>query len=44
MGSAPALAEHLSRKPGLLDAVLSQDFFTTCAGPGPSACRARERP
>ncbi|MDJ0608998.1 MAG: bifunctional [glutamine synthetase] adenylyltransferase/[glutamine synthetase]-adenylyl-L-tyrosine phosphorylase [Kiloniellales bacterium] len=27
MGSAPALAEHLSRKPSLLDAVLSQDFF-----------------
>ncbi len=27
MGSAPALAEHLSRKSSLLDAVLSQDFF-----------------
>ncbi len=27
MGSAPLLAEHLSRRPGLLDAVLSGDFF-----------------
>jgi glutamate-ammonia-ligase adenylyltransferase len=27
MGSAPALSEHLSRKPGLMDAVLSGDFF-----------------
>jgi len=27
MGGAPALAEHLSRRPGLLDAVLAPDFF-----------------
>ncbi len=27
MGSAPALAEQLSRRPGLLDAVLSPDFL-----------------
>jgi len=27
MGGAPALAGHLSRNPGLLDAVLSPDFF-----------------
>ncbi len=27
MGTAPALADHLSRNPGLLDAVLSGDFF-----------------
>jgi glutamate-ammonia-ligase adenylyltransferase len=27
MGGAPALAEHLSRRPGLLDAVLEPDFF-----------------
>ena len=27
MGAAPALAEHLSRNPGQLDAVLSRDFF-----------------
>lgn len=27
MGGAPALAAHLSRNPGLLDAVLSPDFF-----------------
>ena len=27
MGGAPALATHLSRNPGLLDAVLSPDFF-----------------
>ncbi|MGF1611700.1 MAG: bifunctional [glutamine synthetase] adenylyltransferase/[glutamine synthetase]-adenylyl-L-tyrosine phosphorylase, partial [Kiloniellales bacterium] len=27
MGGAPALAEHLSRNPGLLEAVLSSDFF-----------------
>jgi glutamate-ammonia-ligase adenylyltransferase len=28
MGAAPALADHLSRNPGLLDAVLSADFQT----------------
>ena len=28
MGTAPALADHLSRNPGLLDAVLSADFFS----------------
>jgi glutamate-ammonia-ligase adenylyltransferase len=28
MGTAPALADHLSRNPGLLDAVLSADFHT----------------
>jgi glutamate-ammonia-ligase adenylyltransferase len=27
MGGAPALAAHLSRRPGLLDAVLEPDFF-----------------
>ena len=27
MGGAPALAEHLSRNPGLLDSVLTPDFF-----------------
>jgi [glutamine synthetase] adenylyltransferase / [glutamine synthetase]-adenylyl-L-tyrosine phosphorylase len=27
MGSAPRLAEHLSRNPGILDSVLQQDFF-----------------
>ncbi len=27
MGSAPRLAEHLSQKPGLFDAVLEPDFF-----------------
>jgi glutamate-ammonia-ligase adenylyltransferase len=27
MGSAPAMAEHLSRNSGLLDAVLTHDFF-----------------
>ena len=27
MGGAPALADHLSRRPGLLDAVISLDFF-----------------
>jgi glutamate-ammonia-ligase adenylyltransferase len=27
MGGAPALAEHLSRRPGLLDAVLAPGFF-----------------
>ena len=33
MGSAPRLAEYLSRKPGLFDAVLASDFF---APPPPS--------
>ena len=33
MGSAPALAEHLSRRPGQLDAVLSPDFFQPLLGP-----------
>ncbi len=28
MGSAPALADRLSQSPGLLDAVLSEDFFS----------------
>jgi [glutamine synthetase] adenylyltransferase / [glutamine synthetase]-adenylyl-L-tyrosine phosphorylase len=32
MGSAPTLAEHLSRSPALLDAVISADFY----GPLPS--------
>jgi len=27
MGTAPALAQHLSRRPGLLDAVLTRGFF-----------------
>ena len=27
LGTAPALADHLSRNPGLLDAVLTPDFF-----------------
>ena len=37
MGSAPRLAEHLSRKPGLFDAVLGRDFFA----PLPTAERLR---
>jgi glutamate-ammonia-ligase adenylyltransferase len=32
MGAAPALAEHLSRNPGQLDAVLSPDFFAKVPG------------
>jgi glutamate-ammonia-ligase adenylyltransferase len=38
MGGAPALAEHLSRRPGLLDAVLAPDFFD----PVPSKTRLAE--
>ena len=34
MGSAPALAEALSRRPGLLDAVLSPDFLEPLPGAG----------
>ena len=37
MGSAPALADHLSRNPGLMDAVLSPAFF----GPSPSKSELR---
>ena len=37
MGSAPALADHLSRNAGLLDSVLSQGFF----GPRPSKSELR---
>ena len=37
MGSAPALADHLSRNPGLLDNVLSPDFY----GPSPGKSKLR---
>jgi glutamate-ammonia-ligase adenylyltransferase len=39
MGTAPALADHLSRNPGLLDAVLAPDFF---APPPSRAAMAEE--
>ncbi|MBT3989738.1 MAG: bifunctional [glutamine synthetase] adenylyltransferase/[glutamine synthetase]-adenylyl-L-tyrosine phosphorylase [Rhodospirillaceae bacterium] len=32
MGSAPRLAEHLGRNPGVLDSVLQQDFFDHLPG------------
>ncbi|MEX0695245.1 MAG: bifunctional [glutamine synthetase] adenylyltransferase/[glutamine synthetase]-adenylyl-L-tyrosine phosphorylase [Rhodospirillales bacterium] len=34
MGEAPRLADHLSRRPGLLDSVLSPDFYQPLPGVG----------
>jgi len=43
MGTAPALADHLSRSPGLLDAVLTADFFSPPPGRAAMAEELRAR-
>ena len=43
MGTAPALADHLSRNPGLLDAVLTADFYSPTPSRAAMAEELREK-